>query len=123
MTNQEAFSAVWRHFITNNGMPSLDCGGCRYRGEGGAKCAFGVLLPDEWYNANFEGHGATHVLDILKYDGCTVFDATNRTLLLDLQHAHDRVAKYQAQGVSFTELVEENLKRIASRFNLIIPEG
>lgn len=47
ITEQEIFNKVWEHFVVNKAGPSINIGGCAYRGDNGTKCAVGVLLTDE----------------------------------------------------------------------------
>jgi hypothetical protein len=74
MTCQEAYDKVVEHFVDN--MQPKSVGGewtsdaesisCAYRGKGGAKCAFGVLIPDEVYTNTIEGNLASTLIDELK---------------------------------------------------------
>lgn len=59
MTTQEAAEKIWDHFIVNEGPPSVVAYGdqCLYRGPGGAKCAVGVLIPDDLYDPEMENVG------------------------------------------------------------------
>ncbi len=60
MTKQETFDIVARHLLTQNakaGYADPDEPSrfrCAYRGEGGLKCAIGVLIPDEKYDPDFD---------------------------------------------------------------------
>lgn len=66
MNTQETFDTVARHLLTQgekstkmekmgklNGEDVLQPF-CAYRGEGGLKCAIGVLIPDDLYDSDFE---------------------------------------------------------------------
>jgi hypothetical protein len=46
---QAAFDAIWRHFVVDGGAPAydFDVAACVYRGEGGCRCAVGVLLSEQ----------------------------------------------------------------------------
>ncbi len=69
-TNQEAFDIAWRHFVIEKNGPSVITdatikGGfsCRYRGENGARCAFGLFIPDEAYGPWMEGNSVDSLYD------------------------------------------------------------
>lgn len=60
MTPQEIFDKVARHLLTQNAKSVvLDADGeelCRYRGDGGMKCAAGALIEDTEYDPRMEGY-------------------------------------------------------------------
>lgn len=94
-TNQEIFDIVAKHLLTQ-GVRSQTAKKfensdgyypvCAYRGEGGRKCAAGVLIPDSKYNALMEGLnvGSAHVSAAL--DGVS---SASLDLLTALQRMHD----------------------------------
>lgn len=52
------FNHVMRGFAAQGWRRSLSkTGACRYRGEGGCKCAIGHLIPDSRYSPDIEGNG------------------------------------------------------------------
>jgi hypothetical protein len=61
-TNQEIFDIVAKHLLTQNeksirkNSNTRTQGVCAYRGDNGCKCAAGVLIPDEHYLKDMEGH-------------------------------------------------------------------
>jgi len=64
-TVQEAFDTIRAHFAKPEACYSIDFqGDCQYRGPNGAKCAFGVLIPDEYYDKGWEGKTSTWVMDL-----------------------------------------------------------
>lgn len=87
MTKQETFDTVVEH-LRQQGRPAWDRGGtaCLYRTSQGLKCAVGCLIPDELYEARFEGVSLTnqkvlqHILRDLGHDV---------NLLIELQMIHD----------------------------------
>ena len=90
MTKQSIFNQVWKHFVTNNQPLSYSNGQCKYRGDQGAKCAVGLLIPDDIYYPALEGATVTSskmfpVLRLLGLSDHIVF-------LNELQDAHDDVA-------------------------------
>lgn len=51
--------------LISQGKPALSSRGkCVYRGEGGTKCAFGVLIPEELYYPEIEGIPFRHIIEI-----------------------------------------------------------
>ena len=89
MSPQEIFDTVCAHLRGMKG-PSLDeYGNCAYRGVGGAKCAAGVLIPDDVYSPEMEGFAFSELLEIEL--GKTLLDwfEENSYLIHMLQAAHD----------------------------------
>jgi hypothetical protein len=80
MKAQEIFDTVAKHLATQ-GRKAMIANACAYRGEGGLKCAAGVLIRDDEYNDGMEGKMAD---DILPRRLCPHVD-----LILRLQYAHD----------------------------------
>ncbi|MDX1964335.1 MAG: hypothetical protein SFX18_14375 [Pirellulales bacterium] len=75
MTKQETFDIVYRHLLTQ-GQKSIsrvvgseNFGKCAYRGADGAKCAAGVLIPDEAYKPSYEGHSVAVLSDVFEQLG------------------------------------------------------
>lgn len=70
--NLEQFDKVANHLI-KQGKRSLALDGagwvCAYRGEGGAKCAIGVIIPDELYGEHLEGNCFTVLNLKMRYNG------------------------------------------------------
>lgn len=84
MTNQEMFDKVAAHLLTQGKPATLD-GNCRYRGADGTKCAIGCLIPDERYEARFEGSSVYEDL-VAKAAGIT---SEQCPFAFELQHIHD----------------------------------
>lgn len=84
MTNQEMFDKVAAHLLAQ-GTPAMAGGKCRYRGANGTKCAIGCLIPDERYDARFEGDSVYAEL-VAKAAGIT---SEQCPLAFELQHIHD----------------------------------
>ena len=55
MTPQEIFDTVVTHLRGMEKPSAYGDGSCAYRGMDGAKCAAGVLIPDEIYSPEMEG--------------------------------------------------------------------
>jgi hypothetical protein len=120
MTNQEVFDKVWNHFIVEKNPRSISKYGivCAYRGGAGAKCAFGLFIPDEEYLPEMEGklvHEDYFLPFLQKWNLME-----NRQLLASLQTGHDS-ADYEA-GEAERLFMERRFRETAKRFNLTIPE-
>ena len=69
ITKQEAVNRVYQHFIVENQPYSLDkvedrgYYSCRYRSASGAKCAIGIMIPDELYEECFEGFNTVNLFN------------------------------------------------------------
>jgi len=95
MTKQEIFDTVARHLLTQNERSLSWDERCLYfSGEGGLKCAIGVLIPEEEYNPNIEME-TSGIRELLQSTLCPpslrVFkDVPGATrLLIGLQSVHD----------------------------------
>jgi hypothetical protein len=66
LTAQEIFDKVATHLL-RQGRRSVGGDGCAYRGEGGSKCAAGILIPDDAYDPEFEGVGVHKPADYQMY--------------------------------------------------------
>ena len=92
MTKQEYYDLLARS--AKDGMfPSVSStGDCAYRGEGGKKCAAGVLIPDEMYDPIWDSYMTPyhslpdHVRESIRPEGMTDED------VLLVQVAHDDLA-------------------------------
>lgn len=95
LTRQDVFNRVWDHFITQDQPFSKDGTGdtCKYRGQHGAKCAFGIFIPDDKYTKNFEGNTVTSLYDMCQtMDDVSIFeqfDFDDLSFLNELQSCHD----------------------------------
>jgi hypothetical protein len=90
MEAQEIFDTVAKHLLKQGRRATDPDGGvmCSYRGACGTKCAVGVLIPDELYDAVMEGKTLSGLLS------CTMvalpdWMMDHRTLLGWLQDVHD----------------------------------
>lgn len=100
-TKQELFDKVANHLLTQNAVSEDGKGNCMYRGEGGLKCAVGVLIPDQFYNSDMESlivnpEGGI-VANVLVQEAGV--DKDHLRLLAKLQFLHDnvRVSKWRNQ--------------------------
>lgn len=114
MTNQEAFDGVWNHLITLKSPKSMVGTHCKYRGNLGAKCAIGALLPDNLWTPGIEGYKIKRLVDIVP-EIKEFFGPVEISLLDQLQLAHDMNNLIEGRIASLTD--------IATEFNLKIPGG
>ena len=98
MNRQEAFNIAAEHLLAQGSQSRLDKPDnngkypCAYRGEGGAKCAIGALIPDDQYDTRFEG---TIVTSLLQQGSCPAIlksEELGKDFLQDLQNVHDESA-------------------------------
>lgn len=73
-------------------------GGCFYRSPGGSCCAVGLLIPDDVYEAEFEGRGALELLVRLDYPIEHIEGLLGQSLRC-LQNMHDDMAQH---GIELT---------------------
>ena len=113
---QEAFNAVWRHFVTKGRAKSIGKDGecCMYRGPRGQKCAIGVLIADDDYDPEWDrddppSAGGPTIRRVL---GAPESDME---FLEDLQYVHDYA------GYPFHDNIRRRLKGLAAEYNLTIP--
>jgi hypothetical protein len=132
MTRQQMFDRVWQHFVVEKGPASGNVTRCYYRSENGAKCALGLLIPDEMYDPQMEGTpsqallgGWPQVRELLEqgYDGSPdCFASSLWTFTRSLQFCHDTaVESCYDGGESFHTLVENQLRDFAVWQDLTIP--
>jgi hypothetical protein len=86
---------------------------CRYRSPRGP-CAIGIFLPDEAYDARFEGTPASYVAEFCPELKPLTLTAYDRKFLFQLQVAHD-------DGIS-PELMKDYLERFAAKYELEVPK-
>lgn len=56
MISQELFTKVATHLLTQNARAMDNLTRCRYRGDGGLRCAVGCLINDTEYTYKLEGN-------------------------------------------------------------------
>ena len=111
MTNQEIFTKVKNHLLTQN-CKATEQKVCRYRTANGLKCAIGCLIPDDVYTRNIE-HKTVDLLcsGVVKdFDYLKQFD---KSFLRRLQVIHDNVD---------VDKWENELKAFARLENLVFDE-
>lgn len=113
MNTQEAFNIIWeRAKIKKKAINEVDYTrpGCKYRADNGLACFIGVLFPDECYRPELEGQSINALLESNELP--SVLDSIDESFLILAQPIHD---------VDPVEDWEENLRALASDFNLTIP--
>jgi hypothetical protein len=125
MTAQEIFDRVWTHFVVEGNPRSLgNDGACKYRSSNGAKCAVGVLIPDEDYETWMDQSASMTAERVLGDARCPASLRKlkpHRSLLIALQNAHD--ADHSSSDEPSPRRVDpDGLRVVAKNFDLTIPE-
>lgn len=117
MNKQEVFDKVYDHFITQGNPRSVEEGGkgCLYRGPDGARCAVGLLIPDDLYEPEMDVTGDVRGLladfpQLGRVLGVKSQDDTD--FLQALQSAHDEVDYVP---------IEDGLRTVAQTYRLAVP--
>jgi hypothetical protein len=112
-SNQEVFDVVAKHLLIQNAKSMiknmyLTDLMCAYRGKNGAKCAVGILIPDELYAPDMEGttiDGPVIRMALKK----VVSSEVHYNLIEALQNVHDK---------SCPDDWKMNLENVAVTYNL-----
>ena len=118
-SEQEVFDYVIGH-LSSQGKQSIrmeEFEFCAYRGANGAKCAVGVLIPDEFYNDGMEGDCVDGLIENFPRECLITGIIKHKNILNSLQNMHDSLSTWQNQD-SFSY----EAQRIADLYNLTIPE-
>lgn len=110
---QEIFNRVCAHLVGMKERSMRATIKCAYRGDNGAKCAIGCLIPDDKYNSDIEAID----LSIL----CNKFfpEWKDHECLLDnLRKIHDNFRNWNENGF----IGYDRLRKIGTRYHLRIPE-
>ncbi|MFN3724098.1 MAG: hypothetical protein ACK4VZ_13745 [Paracoccaceae bacterium] len=83
----DIFETMKNHLLTQN-QRSSEGGHCRHRGPSGLKCAVGVLIADEHYNAALEGQSVSS-LNVRNMVTRSLGFAPDWALLDQVQTIHD----------------------------------
>lgn len=99
MNMQEAFFKAASGMLRQGRKSEMPMPGdlqCAYRGDGGAKCAIGHLMSDEYYRTKFDdlaytlaNDGSEEVCDALEASGISFAEPRMLSMLLALQEVHD----------------------------------
>jgi len=114
---QEVFDTVATHLIKQGERSTSGTLYCKYRGDNGTKCAIGVLIKEEFYNADIEGCKATQVPVVIALSKSLKVDVTsiyaNSFPLSDLQKIHDETKP---------DMWSVKLKEFAKVYSLALPD-
>jgi len=124
MTNQEIYTKVRKHLLTQKERAAENGYSCRYRTEEGLTCAVGCLIPEELYTGNIEGASAPDAAKGFYLDGAEGFlhaifvklgiGSESAGLLGRLQGIHDKMSEHRW---------EEHLNQLAASMGLKIEEA
>lgn len=119
LTLQEVFDRVWKAFVVEKRPASYNRAAkcCRYRGPGGEMCAIGMFIPDSKYRDSFENVAARDLPQELLG---SLFCESAILAIGELQICHDSAAR---RDKGFRGFIEQNLRNLAQKHNLSIPEG
>jgi hypothetical protein len=128
ITGQQIFDYVVS-FLVKQGRPSVDedSGDCLYRGKDGRMCAFGCMIPDEYYDATVEFQPAgdvirTRLRDIhptrTKMREYWTLMEKHQDLLEALQCDHDDAVQSMDDGEVFVNAFLANASSTASTHDL-----
>lgn len=124
LTEQEIFDKVWNHFVVKkkplsfvkNGDRSVQC---LYRKNKTTKCAVGIFIPDEEYNAHpIEQDGVTEILK--EYPRTAkILSLVSGDFLSLLQGCHDDACD---KTNSDYQTVRRSLTKFANKYKLTMPK-
>ena len=89
MTNEEAFQISAKHLL-KQGRRAIVKGNCVYHAPHGAKCAIGVLIPDDEYRPEFENMWVGNICE--KIPAIVPLDVR---MLERIQLIHDESSPYE----------------------------
>jgi hypothetical protein len=116
MSPQEALNVAYDHLWNQNCRSTQDGGhACSYRGQNGTKCAFGIFIPDEDYNEEFEG---CSVHTLAKERKVKFIGLANENFYQKLQTIHDSYHGEYAKTLSFRQHLNNTFPEMAFLFSL-----
>jgi hypothetical protein len=102
--------------------PAIDnTGACRYRADGGLKCAIGCFIPDDQYNPGMDGlwdgdtvaeWADTTVITLSRAGAFNIESSLAEQFLAQLQACHDRNAKRRLADLT------SDLTNLATQYHL-----
>lgn len=121
-TERAALNRAWAHFVDGNGGPSTrtvegESIRCQYRGDGGARCAVGLLIDDADYVPTME---SLTVGTLIRTHALPTLSALSASFLGALQRAHDE-ATHAEDSDAFRRAVRAKLTALARDFRLPVP--
>jgi hypothetical protein len=118
MKNQTAFNKVWKHFVVELNPPSINKhNSCLYRGPRGAKCAFGIFIPDHLYKREFENTTADNLLK--QFPDLAKHIHVDPGFAYQLQACHDQSTHTKSD---FHTQIKRKLEILAADENLTLPK-
>lgn len=122
--NQKTFDLIWKGLEAQDWQKSRDQKygntACAYRGEGGRKCAAGILIPDELYKKEFEGWTVSSLYYDMKDDQSIVL----YRMMQDLGHDPAFVSICQSTHDNDAEdalPMKDSFIALAKECGLVIP--
>jgi len=113
-TGEQVYNHIRDHLLSMSHRSMSDDGEtCAYRGVDGSKCAAGILIPDDEYVGNMEGHAW---LNLVQSDTFGIPEY-HRDLIADLQCVHDNRANWNDGGIGLNATGIEQLADVARRYN------
>lgn len=123
LNKQEIFDKCLGH-MRKQGTPCVNGDNiCLYRGEGGARCAIGALILDEFYDESLEGNTVddSKVISALIKSGIVVEAFDDEYFLADLQsklHDYFVLPHFNLTNFSFPEWLEQSADLLAGSYGL-----
>lgn len=116
LTRQQIFDTVLARLREQGRASVNERGHCAYRGENGAKCAVGHLMPDDKFDPEWEG--SVYDLPDEAFEAMGV-SGDDLGFLLHLQKAHDECldARWMSKDQR-REAWEARMKSVAAQFEL-----
>lgn len=113
---QEIFDTIVSGLFEQGGPALGDNGICKYRTEIGRKCAAGLLIAEEAYQEDFEGHTAQHIARTHPnaMPGVNPDDVKSLAVIRQLQLAHDDLARASKDDTFFMIQFPREARRIAA---------
>lgn len=117
---QDVFNRVWDHFVTKGNPRAIINQRCLYRTPDGARCAVGLLIPDEEYSPDIESRGVSRVAESCPTvagiaRSCFGGGVTGLAFLDAMQRAHDEPTMLGAKDIAGA------LRNLAASYSLTVP--
>ncbi|MFA9261743.1 MAG: hypothetical protein ACEQSB_00085 [Undibacterium sp.] len=115
-TDQQLFDIMYLG-VLKQGKPSVNNGGCQYRGPNGLKCAAGMLIADRDYILEIEGEDAK----VARERGALKIKKSQVELALKMQIAHDKNSSFYS-NFRWLKNFKKQAKAVAKKFGLVVPD-
>ncbi|MCI0564077.1 MAG: hypothetical protein MN733_36845 [Nitrososphaera sp.] len=100
-TEEQIFRQVYAHALAQGARATIGGELCRYRTQGGLKCAAGCLIADSEYKPEFEGKSWNEL------SGKNGFPEDHKSFISWLQKMHDTARSYN-QWIEWMESLREH---------------